>query len=247
MVLIPEGCDFRKDMPICLDACGSECTYFDFFFVDSVFFKADVLTSNALNALRDLTLRTGIDLADVPVCSKEALSLFLPDEDGRVTKCAALPEFRSAYVREMVAILKPESFNDLVKILGLVHSTGAWLDYGKELVTGKGLSLRDLIADRDDVFDYLISMGIERAEAFAISDAVRKGMIARKRNPKWDEWKQDMIRAGVPDWYLSLCQHINYLFPRAHSISYLIMNMRLAWFQLHCPEEFAFVMSELDL
>ena len=246
MLLIPRDCDYVKDMPICMDPSGSVCTYYDFFFVDRAFFKADVLTSNTLNALRNLAIRTGIDLSAVPVCSEEALSQFLPDDDGKVTKCAEFPDFRSEYVREMMAVLKPASFLDLVKILGLSHATGAWQDFGEKLVNEKGLKLQDLIADRDDVFDYLLSKGIERAEAFAISEAVRKGSIARKRNAKWNGWKEDMIRAGVPEWYLSLCQHINYLFPRAHSISYVIMNMRLAWFKVHFPEEFATVMSEQD-
>ena len=63
-------------------------------------------------------------------------------------------------------------------------------------------------------------------------EAVRKG----RGLPEGAE--QEMIDAGVPDWYIGSCKKIKYLFPKAHAVAYVMMAFRIAWFKVHQPLAF---------
>ena len=250
MVMIPEGCDYVKLIPSKKLQGGHERVYFDYHSIDHAFMKLDLLSLNSLEALHTLSMRTGVDLADVPPCCDEVMELFKPDENGEVNACAELPEFHTEFARKIVAILKPTDFDDLVKISALSHGTDTWFDNAQLLVETQDLGIKDLIGSRDDLFEILFSHGIERNTAFEIMNAVRKGMIAFGRSKvrdKWPVWKKELLDAGVPKWVPWSCEKIRYLFPRAHCISYMIMNMRLGWFLVHYPEEFHAVMKETNL
>jgi DNA polymerase-3 subunit alpha (Gram-positive type) len=63
-------------------------------------------------------------------------------------------------------------------------------------------------------------------------EAVRKG----RGLP--DGAEQEMIDAGVPDWYIGSCKKIKYLFPKAHAVAYVMMAFRIAWFKVYHPLAF---------
>jgi len=68
--------------------------------------------------------------------------------------------------------------------------------------------------------------------AFKIMESVRKG---RGLPPGAEE---EMVAAGVPDWYITSCKKIKYLFPKAHAVAYCMMAFRIAWFKVHKPLAF---------
>ena len=245
VLLYPEGCDPLKLMPVQKLPGFGEVGYFDHFYFDKVY-KTDVLGHGLLDALRSLSERCGVDLVDVPNQSDEVMTLFAPDANGEVTGCVDLPEFRSDDTQKMVALLKPQSFDDLVKISALSHGTGVWEENGKDLIVKHGLGLNDIIGSRDDVYDHLRAWGMDRVRAYEFSEMVRKGQGASKR-PVWVKRKGELVEAGIPEWYIESCEKIRYLFPRAHCISYMFMTLRLAWFKLHFPNEFASVMAEYEI
>ena len=52
---------------------------------------------------------------------------------------------------------------------------------------------------------------------------------------KWDQYKEDMINHGVPDWYIWSCQKIQYMFPKAHAVAYVMMGWRIAYYKINYP------------
>jgi DNA polymerase-3 subunit alpha (Gram-positive type) len=66
-------------------------------------------------------------------------------------------------------------------------------------------------------------------------EAVRKGIVAKGKCDKWDEWKADMTAHGVPDWYIASCEKIKYMFPKAHAAAYVMMAWRIAYCKVFYP------------
>ena len=47
-----------------------------------------------------------------------------------------------------------------------------------------------------------------------------------------------MKEIGVPEWYIESAKKIRYLFPKAHSVEYMIASFKLLWYKLNYPNEF---------
>ena len=118
----------------------------------------------------------------------------------------------------IISLCKPKNLREYVKCYGFKHSTGAWEDNAEKIIN-EGIPFDELIADREDVYEYMLKSGMERNTAFYIAESVRKGKIHR------NGWSKEMADAldkyKIPEWYRESCQRIRYLFPRAHAISFI--------------------------
>lgn len=246
ILLLPKGLDCIENMPIARTKGDSLMSYFGYLFTDIPFVKSDLLTCESLEMLHKLSKKTGVNIGDVPIDDEEVIKLFSVDEDGNATGCSDIPEFKSEYTKRIIEMLNPKTFNDFVKISALSHGTDVWINNEKDLVFEKGLGIDEIIACRDDIFDYVMSLGIDRKTAFRIMESVRKGIVYRGRRAAWQNWKKELLNAGAKEWFIEACEKIRYLFPRAHAISYVIMSMRLGWFKIHYPNEFREVVSEYE-
>jgi DNA polymerase-3 subunit alpha (Gram-positive type) len=72
--------------------------------------------------------------------------------------------------------------------------------------------------------------------AFKIMEAVRKGKVAK--GGFQEGWVEKMKELGVPQWYIDSLAKIQYLFPKAHAVAYVMMAFRIAWFKVHEPLAF---------
>lgn len=237
-IIIPKSCDVSV-FPYAWTKDGIETTYFDYHFYNRAFLKLDILKHPTIERLHRLSWATEVNLGDIPLDDESVLDIFRLVDDQAATRLTYIPEFDNEYTRELVKKLKPQSFDELVKILSLAHGTNTWNNCGEKLFKEHGIGIDRLITCREDVFEYILALGIDRETAFLIANAVRMGRISRGRNTMWKEWKQLLIEAGAEDWFIWSCEQIMYLFPRAHSISYMYMSMRMAWFLLNYPKEYA--------
>ncbi len=155
-----------------------------------------------------------------------------------------IPEFRTNFYKGMVEEVSPESFCDLIQIAGLSHGTGVWFDNAKELIN-QGISVRNVIAYRDDVFNHIekhmLCKGMANTGyAYKIMEDTRRGVYAR--GGVSDEIKKQLGDIGIEDWFVDSIRKIQYLFPKAHGVTYVKFAATLMWYKIHYPKEFNEIM-----
>ncbi|MCM1568772.1 MAG: PolC-type DNA polymerase III [Roseburia sp.] len=248
IVVLPLGQDINSFTPVQHPAndmtTDTVTTHFDYHSIDHNLLKLDILGHDDPTMIRMLQDLTGIDPITIPLDGQEVMSLFqntdalgiTPKQIGG-TKLGALgiPEFGTDFAMQMVIDAQPKSFSDLVRISGLSHGTDVWLGNAQDLIKSGTATISTAICTRDDIMTYLIGKGVESEKSFKIMEAVRKGVVAKGKCDKWDEWKADMLAHDVPEWYIGSCQKIKYMFPKAHAAAYVMMAWRIAYCKIHYP------------
>ena len=216
-------------------------THFDYHSIDKNLLKLDELGHDDPTVIRMLEDLTGVDAKTIPLAEEKTMSIFTSNDAlgikegcdiGTNLGTYAVPEFGTKFVRQMLADTKPTTFSELVRISGLSHGTDVWLGNAQELIRGKFCDLSHSICARDDIMIYLISHGVEAGHAFRIMENVRKGKGLKPED------EQAMKEVGIPDWYMSSCNKIKYMFPKAHAVAYVMMAFRIAYFKVYYPKEF---------
>ena len=242
IIVLPVGVEIEKFTPVQHPANDENSdiitTHFDYHSIDGNLLKLDILGHDDPTMIRMLEDLTGLSARDVPLDSKEVMSLFastdalgIKPEDigGCKLGCLGIPEFGTDFAMQMLIDTKPKYFSDLVRIAGLSHGTDVWLGNAQTLIEEGKATISTAICTRDDIMIYLISMGVESSLAFTIMESVRKGKGLR------DEWETTMREHKVPEWYIWSCKKIKYMFPKAHAAAYVMMAWRIAWFKVFKP------------
>ncbi len=155
-----------------------------------------------------------------------------------------IPEFRTDFYKDMAEEVSPESFHALIQIAGLSHGTGVWFDNAKELIN-QGIPVSKVIAYRDDVFNHIEKHMLRKGMAntgyaYKIMEDTRKGVYAR--GGVSDEMKKQLVDIEIEDWFADSIGKIQYLFPKAHGVTYVKLAATLMWYKIHYPKEFSEIM-----
>ncbi len=215
-------------------------THFEYHSMEENLLKLDMLGHDDPTMIRMMEDLTGVDAKTIPLDDKGTMSIFtsskiLGYENDKLlgpTGAVGVPEFNTRFTRGVLLDTMPDKFDFLVRICGYTHGTDVWLGNAKDLITSGVATVGQTIGARDDIMIYLISCGMPEKRAFKIMESVRKG---RGLPPGAEE---EMIEAGVPDWYIGSCKKIKYLFPKAHAVAYCMMAFRIAWFKVYHPLAF---------
>ena len=243
LMLIPEG----SDIPVIRDN-NDEWELRDRFFVQNI------LTCSGLDMMEPLFKSTGVNPEDISLNDEKVISFF-NGYDGSDSYFEGIPGFETSSRGGAENVYKPEnilsvlkdckaeSYLDFARIQSLVQGTGVWIDNQDQLVRSGIVGIGSIIADREDVFDHCIAKRLDRELAFKVAEDIRKGKVAKGKSAVWDEAKNALLAAGTPDWYVTACEKIGYLFPRAHSLSYMLRDWDLAWFKVYYPKQFESALS----
>ena len=244
LVILPKSRDIHEFTPLqypANDQKASVTTHYNFNSLHDRLVKLDILGHDDPTALRMLQDLTGIDPKQIPLRDEETISLFsstkaLGLEPGQIFGCEVgsfgIPEFGTKFVRQILMETRPTTLEELVRICGLSHGTDVWLNNAQDLIRAGTAGLREVICTRDDIMNYLVAKGMDPTQSFYIMESVRKGKGLS------DEWEEAMNEADVPKWFINSCKKIAYMFPRAHSVAYVMMALRIAYFKVHHPRAF---------
>ena len=241
IVVVPKEYDVFDFTPIQRPADNQDThiitTHFAFEALHNSLLKFDMLGHVDPMALKMMSDLKSIPVHDIPLNDPDALHVFASDAPLKRQEkwltvsngAMGLPEFGTLLGMDILNVIKPKTFNDLVIISGLAHGTGVFNGNARELIEDSVASVDEVIGCRDDIMTYLISKGIDALVAFKIMEDVRKGKGLTT------EYEQLMREVHVPTFYIQSCKKIEYLFPKAHAVAYVTMAVRVAYFKVHHP------------
>ncbi len=244
IMVVPQDKDIHDFTPIQYPANdagkGVITTHFDYHSISGKILKLDLLGHESPTTLKILEQLTGLDALHVRFDDKKTMEVFrstkslgIKEQDyDEESGSLGIPEFGTHFVRQMLKDTMPTTFIELVKIAGLAHGTDVWLNNAQELVRSGTCTLMDAICTRDEIMTYLIRNGLEKKDSFSIMEKVRKGKGLSA------EHEQIMRDNNIPNWYIDSCKKIKYMFPAAHSVAYVMMSFRIAYFKVYHPLAF---------
>lgn len=248
IIVVPKGREIYEFTPVQhpADDPNSDIitTHFDYHSIDGNLLKLDILGHDDPTVIRMLQDITGVAPTDVPLDDKETMSIFsstkalgvTPEQIHSEVGTYGIPEYGTKFAREMLLDTHPTTFDELIRISGLSHGTDVWLGNAQSLIEQGIVTLQQAICCRDDIMIYLMKKGLPPDKSFKIMEAVRKGKVAKGKEPKWkDEYIPLMLEHDVPEWYIKSCEKIKYMFPKAHAAAYVTNAFRIAWFKVHIP------------
>lgn len=247
IMVVPRDMDIHYITPVQFPAddknSGTITTHFDYHSINDRLVKLDILGHDDPTVIRMLEDLTGIPAKSIPFGDLETMSLFSSTKALGITAkqinsevgTYGIPEFGTHFVRQMINDVKPQNFSDIVRVSGYSHGTDVWLNNAKDLIKS-GIPANDTISTRDDIMIYLISMGVDSSKAFKIMETCRKGKAHKHGLPP--DLLESMKKANVPQWYIDSCHRVQYLFPKAHAVAYVMMAYRIAYCKVHYPKEF---------
>lgn len=127
------------------------------------------------------------------------------------------------------AYKKPKTYFEMIKYNAMSHNSfrcienrenGNYDEIDKLIFKSPEYELYPC-ATREDFFDYLLEYGNSREDAYKISELIRKGRAVNF--PDFDNFK-------MPPELNVLAKKYAYIFPRAHSIEYVLMNSRMSYY-----------------
>jgi DNA polymerase-3 subunit alpha (Gram-positive type) len=244
IMVVPGDMDIHEFTPIQYPANDSSSgiitTHFDYHSISGRILKLDILGHDVPTIIKMLEEMTGLNGMEIPLDDALTKKIFTSIAPLKITDptypiaigSLGIPEFGTKFVRQMLDDTQPTTFAELVRISGLSHGTDVWINNAQDLVRAKTAELKDVISTRDDIMIYLIHADLPKKMAFTIMENVRKG---KGLKPEHEEM---MREKNVPEWYIASCNKIQYMFPKAHAVAYVMMSVRIAYCKVHYPLAF---------
>lgn len=253
IMVVPRNMDIHYITPMNRPAddknSDTVTTHYDYHSINDRLVKLDILGHDDPMVLKMLEkylqedVDPNFDPKKIPVGDEETMRIFqntsslgvTPEQIDSDVGTFGIPECGTKFVRQMISDVQPKKFSEVVRVSGYSHGTDVWLNNAQDLIK-EGKPVAETISTRDDVMTHLISKGVEPSLAFKTMEHVRKGKAAKKGlEPKMLEAMQ---KANIPDWYIKSCEKVQYLFPKAHAVAYVLMAYRIAYCKVHYPKEF---------
>ena len=119
----------------------------------------------------------------------------------------------SQFEKDLKCILKPDCFEDGLKIKCMCHGTCVWKENQDRLFHQGLLQKKELIGSCEDVLEYLLSHHVPRDMALEITNFIRLGK-QNKEKELWEQYKSIMDSYQISVKMISVFSKIKYLISR---------------------------------
>lgn len=230
--------DFTALQPV--NGAAGAISHYDRYTLGEKLPLVHILSHNVYSDLKKLHDATGIAPDTIPLDDEKTMSLFRDVKELGITldeiNCKqgtlGISRFESAFVRQILTAAPPASFDDLIRINGLLTGTGVWGDNAENLIKQRTAPLSKVISTYDDIMNDMVRCGCDRETAYLAADGVRRGRGLPKQAGV------EILMHGMPEWYADSCNKIRYLFPRSDCVPDVLMSYCMAFYKAHFPEAF---------
>jgi DNA polymerase-3 subunit alpha (Gram-positive type) len=196
-----------------------------------------------LDKYRKLEVATGFKMKDIG--TEEYSEVYFKFMKGDIK---GIPLFDNSYMRELWKTINPQSYDDLLKMIGFAHSTNVWSENAEHLCKEHRLSLREIPAFREELFqmlsEHLRKKGIyDTGLAFEVMDKAYRGYYAKLGSVD-EETVLALLQLDVDMDYIFFLEKINYMFSKAHGASYLCDAIAMMFYKIKFNKEYLEIMSQ---
>lgn len=190
-----------------------------------------------LDQYKELETATGFFMKDI---GYHEISFVYPFFlDGNI---GAIPYFDNDFIRNIFNTVEPQSFDDLLKLVGFAHGTNIWLGNAETLFRDGKTPWREIPAYREELYELICDRcyknGIyDDGLAYEVAENARRGYYARHGGVD-KETRCFLLNLGFNMVFIEFLERINYMFPKAHGIAYLREAICMMFYKLQYKKEY---------
>ena len=154
------------------------------------------------------------------------------------------------FLKQAYTVVQPSNYNELIKLIGVVHGTGTWKHNVEELLMNGKCRLADIPSTRDEVFMKIRNSMEERGVydngfAYDVAEKARKGYYAEHG---MDNYTVEMLyELRYDDWFIDYLLRTNYMSTKALSVMELKYFILLTWYKTYYPKQYAEVIGDENI
>ena len=200
--------------------------------IDGYYIVLELIGDNNLNDLCEISAITNKDPKYIEMNDVDVLNYFNTEDYNYIFE--NLPLYKEDYI-DIANILKPKTFNDLVKLFSIVRGEGVWDNNAEVILKNKIIELDYLPMNRDELFDVLTSnYPISR---FAVFKMIKN--LGYGRGIIYPSRFEILIKKGkIQKWFIDFCNKIIYLVPKQSMIRRALIMWKLIWYKIHYNDEY---------
>lgn len=193
---------------------------------------------------KQLEKATGVCMDSIDLNDREVKHLLLT---GDFDKLAGVGGEKA--IKQMISLTHPQTYNELLKLIGLAHGTCTWRHNAEHLLSDGVCSLAEIPATRDEVF-----MTIREAMrdcdfyhmGFAI-DAANKSRRGYYLEHGMDDYTNSTLQMlGLDDWFGGFIRTTHYMSTKTLAVLELKYSIILNWYQAYYPREYQQIMADYN-
>ena len=199
--------------------------------------RITLVPEKMLDKYRELEKATGFNMKNIGA-AEQSLAFF------RFMECdiKGIPHFDNFFVKGIWNIIKPQSYDDLLKLIGLAHSTCVWKNNFENIFNERRMSLREIPAYREELYemisDRLYKKGIyDEGLAYEVTNKTSKGYYAKIGGVD-EETMMALFDIGFDMDFVFSLSEINYMLTKAQGIAYLREAIAMMFYKIKFNKEY---------
>ncbi len=194
-------------------------------------------------ACKRLERATGVRVEEIDLNDREIRRRVLSAKIGEPASAGG-----ETLIKRLIVTQKPENYNDLLKLIGLLHGTRVWKNNAEQLISDGVCKLSDIPSTRDEVFkligDAMNDCGIsDNGFALDVSEKARSGYYSKHGIDGYT--KQTLSMLGLDDWLSGYLSTIRYMSVKALAVLELKYLIIFCWYEANYPSEYRMIMRSM--